>query len=79
MSVEAIIFDLDGVIIDSEPIYLLHFQEFIKSVGFEISLREMSKMVGMNAQQDFESVNAWTENHFRDYQHYKEEMNAFFE
>ena len=79
MSVEAIIFDLDGVIIDSEPIYLLRFQEFIKSVGFEVSLSEMSKMVGMNAQQDFEIVNEWTHNHFRDYQQYKEEMNAFFE
>ena len=78
MNIEAIIFDLDGVIIDSEPVYLERFQEFLRDKGFEIDLLEMSRMVGMNAQQDFAAISSWTNDYFRDYNHYREDMRAYF-
>ncbi|MCD6377947.1 MAG: HAD family phosphatase, partial [Planctomycetes bacterium] len=35
--IDAIIFDCDGVIIDSEPIHLACFREVLKQEGLELS------------------------------------------
>jgi beta-phosphoglucomutase family hydrolase len=45
--IEAVIFDMDGVIIDSEPIYYQVTQRIFKSFGLEIPEAEYSSFVGI--------------------------------
>lgn len=45
---EAVIFDMDGVIIDSEPVYFEIEQQLYHSLGLQISWREHSDFVGMS-------------------------------
>lgn len=44
--ISCVIFDMDGVIIDSEPIYFEVEQQLFKEVGLELSREEHSKYVG---------------------------------
>lgn len=44
--VSCVIFDMDGVIIDSEPIYMQVEQELFREVGLELSHEEHAKFVG---------------------------------
>lgn len=53
--IKAVIFDMDGVIVDSEPIYKEIDQEIFWKYGFDISPEEISNYVGINL------LEAWTE------------------
>lgn len=44
--ISCVIFDMDGVIIDSEPIYMQVEQELFREVGLELSHEEHAKFVG---------------------------------
>jgi HAD superfamily hydrolase (TIGR01509 family) len=44
--IEAVIFDMDGLLIDSEPIWRRVHQEAYKTVGFEVSEKEMQTLMG---------------------------------
>lgn len=44
--ISCVIFDMDGVIIDSEPIYFEVEQQLFKEVGLELTREEHSKYVG---------------------------------
>jgi len=44
----AVIFDMDGVIIDSEPIYFRVEQQYYAELGLDISKNEHSRFVGMS-------------------------------
>lgn len=44
--ISCVIFDMDGVIIDSEPIYMQVEQDLFKEVGLEVSHEEHEKFVG---------------------------------
>ena len=44
--IKAVIFDMDGVIIDSEPIYFHIISEMLREMGIEITRDELSKFVG---------------------------------
>ncbi len=44
--ISCVIFDMDGVIIDSEPIYMRVEQDLFRKVGLEISHEEHTKFVG---------------------------------
>ena len=44
---KAVIFDMDGVIIDSEPIHLEVDIQTLKDLGCDISLKELEKYVGV--------------------------------
>jgi HAD superfamily hydrolase (TIGR01509 family) len=44
-----IIFDLDGVLLDSEPLYMAMNQKFFKTLGAEIGVEEYHTFVGISA------------------------------
>jgi HAD superfamily hydrolase (TIGR01509 family) len=44
--ISCVIFDMDGVIIDSEPIYMQVEQELFREVGLDLSHEEHAKFVG---------------------------------
>lgn len=44
--IKAVIFDMDGVIIDSEPDHIRFEQQLFKSLGFNVSLEYHNKFVG---------------------------------
>ncbi|WP_041444645.1 HAD family hydrolase [Syntrophobotulus glycolicus] len=46
--VKAVIFDMDGVIIDSEPIHFVSDQMTLQDYGVEITNEELSKYVGIS-------------------------------
>lgn len=50
--IRSVIFDMDGVLIDSEPVYQRHlYQEFVKKYPW-ITMEDLSPMAGMNSTQD---------------------------
>lgn len=54
LEIQAILFDMDGVLIDSEPTYLEMGQHLLKREGVEITAEEFSKYVGTG------SFHIWT-------------------
>lgn len=46
---EAVIFDMDGVLVDTEPIYLNMNQKLFTTLGVEISIEEHQTFVGISA------------------------------
>lgn len=53
--IEAVIFDLDGVIVDSEPMHLEVDRNMIESNGIHISDEELKKYIGIS------NVKLWTD------------------
>src|SRR3954470_2117687 len=49
--VEAVIFDMDGLLIDSEAVYIVAMQEAARSLGLEMSLGFCHSMVGIAARE----------------------------
>lgn len=43
-----VIFDLDGVLVDSEPLHAVAFSEVLREEGFEISPEEMLRFAGVS-------------------------------
>ena len=49
-TLKAIIFDMDGVIIDSEPIYVVANKRLFASMGFHLEPREYDGYVGTSTE-----------------------------
>lgn len=47
LKAKAVIFDCDGVLVDSEVVYLNSLTEYIKSIGHDTSVEEIKHVVGM--------------------------------
>ncbi|MFD1415766.1 HAD family hydrolase [Oceanobacillus jeddahense] len=47
--VKAIIFDMDGVLIDSEPVQLKRYDEFLRYKGVSLPRKELNKIVGASS------------------------------
>ncbi len=46
---KAVIFDMDGVLVDSEPLYISMNQKFFRELGADISMEEHQAFVGISA------------------------------
>ena len=46
-SFDAVIFDMDGVLIDSEPLWKIAMEEMFKSVGCSLTRKDFQKTVGL--------------------------------
>lgn len=59
MQLQAIVFDFDGVIADTEPVHLLAFQEQLASAGLTLSQEEyLERYLGYNDREGFAAVAA---------------------
>lgn len=58
----AVIFDMDGVLIDSEPYYISRFENMFRAHNKNLTTEIRSKLAGASSQMEFEIVrNAWNE------------------
>lgn len=48
MKIKAVIFDMDGLMIDSEPIHLKAYNKAMKSLGVILSFKDYSKYLGIS-------------------------------
>jgi len=46
-TIAGVVFDMDGVLVDTEPIYTRVLQDYMRELGFEISAREIEEFVGI--------------------------------
>lgn len=44
---DAVIFDMDGVLIDSEPLWKIAMEETFKEIGFDLTRKDFEKTVGL--------------------------------
>ena len=57
MPLQAIVFDFDGVIADTEPLHLLAFQEELKAIGLSLSRAEyLDRYLGYTDREGFAAV-----------------------
>jgi beta-phosphoglucomutase len=57
MRLQAVVFDFDGVIADTEPVHLEAFQEQLRSVGLELDREEyMDRYLGYSDREGFEII-----------------------
>lgn len=60
MNKKAVIFDMDGVIVDSEPIYMQTFYELFKAHNQEVTLEEIYTVIGTSSDKTWEILgNFW--------------------
>lgn len=45
---KAVLFDMDGTLIDDEPFFLCQTRDYLAGLGVKISMREMTKIIGSN-------------------------------
>lgn len=56
---EAVIFDMDGVLIDSEPFYVNNLYNFLKSHYKNVSFKEVSKIAGASSEYMWKLMAYW--------------------
>lgn len=57
--IKAVIFDMDGVIIDSEPVYMNWFGKFLKANDIIIEEKELYKLAGGSAKMEEQLLSTW--------------------
>lgn len=60
--IQALIFDLDGVLIDSEPVYLERLYQFVKNKNPDLTRRDLWKTVGVSTQNHWRVVESLIHN-----------------
>ncbi|WP_051912674.1 HAD family hydrolase [Carnobacterium funditum] len=56
LMIKAVIFDMDGVIVDTEPIYYERLHEFFKVNGIHPALEELDKIAGSSSTDTWEAI-----------------------
>lgn len=75
MEVEAVIFDMDGVIVDTEPHQIARQEEFLKHLGTVLPEYELLRLVGTNKKMAFQTISKYNtkfENFLEYYQAYND-------
>lgn len=54
--IKFVIFDMDGVLVDSERIYIKHVKNFIISKGYSITCNKLMSIVGSTLQKTYEII-----------------------
>lgn len=57
--IRAVIFDMDGVIIDSEPLYLGWFQKFLEANNIFVEDEEFNRLAGCSAKMEEQLLGKW--------------------
>lgn len=57
--IQAVIFDMDGVIIDSEPLYLGWFRKFLEKNNILVNDREFNQLAGCSAKMEEQLLGEW--------------------
>lgn len=57
--IKGVIFDMDGVIIDSEPVYNKMVQEFLDREGMKVDRKEIHSLVGMSSRHYAQKLKEW--------------------
>lgn len=71
---KAVIFDMDGVLIDSEPIYMYHTMLFFQQFGISLEEKEVRKLAGSSNAHGWEMMASWWKEAIT-----PNEMKAFYE
>lgn len=75
--IKAVIFDMDGVIVDTEPIYLARLEKFLKHNNVQSKKEILQKTVGSSSLDSWKIIQqVWGED--LDRNKYKEEYDTFF-
>lgn len=54
--IKGVVFDFDGVLVDSPPIYFHTMKSFLSKHGLDISDAELSRMIAFSMKQEFEEL-----------------------
>lgn len=73
-----IIFDMDGVLIDSEIIYHERMVEFLTDKGFEVKEETLLKLVGNSSKRTYEILKQGCVNFYKTEEEYQAEKTAYF-
>lgn len=74
---KAFIFDLDGVLIDTEPVFFEHMKGFLESKNFDISNLKFTDVVGTDAQSRFKALSKKIPNFYKDIDTFRSEFKKF--
>lgn len=61
---KAIIFDLDGVIVDSEMVYLRRLEVFLETINGKFTQEELFSLVGNNHLEVWNKISRWTQHKY---------------
>lgn len=59
MKIEAVIFDMDGVLVDTEPFYMYRVKQFLDSHHINVSMQDVYRLAGSSQKETFEIMQSW--------------------
>lgn len=59
MKIKTVIFDMDGVLVDSEPFFRNKVFEFYRRQGIDVPLKEINQLAGSSHQFTFSKMAEW--------------------